>query len=548
LIHLQTYYNLRDLLTGNLKPEDIAELKKAFSDLGKSTIAAFTGIGTAADEMAAKVESLQKLVETADKLGDEIRDRILSRAQAELDIEKLLFAAKDKTLRVGETQLDNDKRRLSSLKQAVQLSLDQLKIDLDLATRKERLFTAELLHKKGIINSEAEANAVLAKGTTLLQDQSLDDQLEERRKLQADVINLQRNFFSENKKSVAQIAALEKEITDEMIKQAEIQTRARVKALDDYLAKTKEVDGRVKIGFKSVVEENQELQNNFNQRMVDDAKKREEEEKERQKRYTALLKAEEEKRRIIRETAIVAVGMIGDEIFNRRQEQLAEEGKKIEEQRDKELAAAGDDERKKLAINRKFDREQAKIKTKQAQADKQAAIFGIIINTALGIMKAAPVVPLMVATGILGAIQLAIVASKPIPKFATGTDSAPDTFIAGEKGREIIQHKGKLSLADRATLFTGMAGARVFSNPATEEILGDIGDVGHALNYGSKVRRAAPENYVLVEKLQEGNKLLKRIAEKSIGGVTIIDNYGDNRYYNRVARRNQRINRRFRGE
>ena len=552
IVNILSQYSLKEIFTGKLKPEDIKELRKVVIDLGKSAVQAFTGIGTAADEAAAKVKALDSLVQAGQQLADQIRDRILGKAKAELQIEKLLFEAKDKSLKTGESQLENDNRRLAALKQAVKISEDQLKIDLDIAVRKERQYTADLLFKKDIIKSDKESNAVLANGTTLLQNQALerlasDEQLEERKKLEADVFNLQRQYFAENKKSISQIAALEEDILNTRIKSAQIQTDARVKAFDAELAASKKIEGREIIGAKSVLEEKASLHKNFNQRLEDDAKAQEEAEKERQKRITEALKEQEAKRRLIRESAIVAVGMIGDEIFDRRQERLAEEAKQVEVQRAADLQAAGHDERKKLAINRKADREQAKIKTKQAQAEKSSAMFGIIINTALGIMKAAPVVPLMIATGILGAIQLALVASKPIPKFATGTDNSPSTFIAGEKGRELVSHKGRLTMADRATLFTGMAGSRVFSNPATEEILGDIGDVGHALSYGARNRRVAQENYVIADRLQESNKWLQHIAKNGNGDVVIVDNFGDNRYHNRVARRNSRINRRFRG-
>lgn len=544
VINVISQYNLKDLLLGNLKPEDVKALDKAFSDLGKSAVQVLTGVGDAAEEVAKQVESVTNLTEAAQKLGDELRDRILSSAQAELEIEKLLFDAKDKTN-------NTDKQRLAALQKAVKLSEDQLKIDLDHAVRKERLFTADLLRSKQIITNNAEANAILKQGTSILQDQILeqkasDEQLEERKKLQADVVNLQRAFFAENKKSISQIGALQKEIDDEAIKRAEIMVKARVKALNDYLISTKEVNSREILGVQSVIEEEKGLRKSFHDRLIEDSKARLEHDKEVEKQRTEMLKEQEEKRQLIRTTAIQAVGMIGDEIFARRNTKLDEEAKKIEDLRAKDLAAAGDDERKKLAINRKADREVAKIKTKQAQNDKAAAIFGIIINTALGIVKAAPVVPLMIATGIIGALQLALVASKPIPKFGGGTDFTPDTFIAGEKGREIVSRHGKSIVADRATLFTGMMGSRVFANPATEEILGTANDIGPAISYGSRIRRDYSVSSRALELQVDSNRWLKRIANKPEIDF-VVDEEGFHRYSSKVSRRNARIDRRFRG-
>jgi ABC-type multidrug transport system fused ATPase/permease subunit len=548
IINILSKYNIKDIFTGNLKPEDLKALRTEFIQLGKAGIQAMTGIGDASKEAAAGIKTITELTKAAQQLGDDTRNNILDKAEAELEIEKLLFAAKDKSNKT-------DQQRLGALKQAVSLSQDQLKVELDLAQRRERIFTAELLKSKSIITNNEEANAVLRQGTTILQDQRLeakasDEELEQRKKLQADVINLQRNFFAENKKAIGQIGALEKEIADERRKRAieedEFQHKKRIRQVEDEIAAGKEI---VSLGdqlTRDSLAEKDTLHKNFNQRLLDDAKANAEKQKAIDKKRTEDIAEEEAKRRLIRETAIVAVGMIGDEIFARKQEQLAIEFTESENRRKQELAGAEGDERKKLAINRKFDREQAKIKTKQAQADKQAAIFGIIINTALGIMKASPVVPLMIATGILGAIQLALVASKPIPKFATGTMNSPSTFIAGEAGRELVTRNGRGMVVEGATLFSGMEGSRVLSNKDTEEILGNSSDLGPAISYGSRIRRHHTENNRLVEMVYDGNKWLKKIASKPDTGL-IIDEEGFHQYSNRVARRNERINRRFKG-
>ena len=90
----------------------------------------------------------------------------------------------------------------------------------------------------------------------------------------------------------------------------------------------------------------------------------------------------------------------------------------------------------KLKVEIESDRKSAEIKTKQAKAEKAAAISNIIISTAVGVAKAwsnpftAPaLIPLIIASG---AIQAATVLATPIPKFFTGVGSSPDTFIAGD--------------------------------------------------------------------------------------------------------------------
>lgn len=548
IINILSKYNIKDLFTGNLEPEDLKALRDEFKNLGKAAISAYTGIGTAADEAAEKIKSLNALTESADKLGDETRDRILSKAKAELEISKLLFDVKDKGNKT-------DAERLESLQKAVAISEEQSKIETDLAQRRERQFTAELLHRTGIINSNEEANRILEHGTTLLQDQllehkAIDSELEERRKLQAATLDAQRAFFDENKKNAAQIAALQKEIDDEAIKRAEHQRDLRVSALDESLKKTEEVSGLEIMGLKGNLAEREQLTKNFNQRLVDETKERlkqqEEAEKEAAKRELDFLRQKEMERRAITQASLEAAAMIGNEFFAREQEKLNTQSATIEENRKKELEGAGDDATKKLAINRKFDREQAKIKQKQAQADKQNALFNILISTAMGIARVAPNPVLIALVAAIGAVQAGLVASRPLPKFASGSEHTPANFIAGERGRELVQHNGKSIIVDKPTIFAGMEGAKVFTNRQTEEILGNMSDVSGALNYGSRIKPQIASSSIIADRMAESNRLLKRIAYKPDVSL-VIDSDGFHTYSGRVAKRNKMLDRYFYG-
>jgi len=547
VINILAKYDLKSLLTGNLSQEDLKALKTELVNMGKAGISALTGIGTAADELGAKIESLNSLTEAADLLGDNIRDRILSKAQALLDIEKQLFIFKDKGNHT-------DQQRVAALQSAISISEQQLKIDIDIATRRERQFTAELLHKKGIISTEAEANQILAQGTTLLQNQlleqkAIDSELEERRKLQADILNLQREFFSSNKKNIAQLAGLEKEIADGKIKNAEKERDIRVQILDESLAAAQAQSTAEILGVKLTLDTKEDLHKKFNQRLIDDAKVRAEKEKEIEKQKTEALKEEIEKRQELEAVLFAAAAVaqtLVSEFTQSRKAALDEESKQAEDRRNKELAGAQDNEVKKLAINRKYDREQAKIKQKQAQADKQAALFNILISTAMGIARVAPNPVLIALVAAIGAIQAAFVASKPLPKFWKGTDNSPSNFIAGDRGRELVEHGNKRMLADGPTIFADMPGSKVYTNKETEEMFGNSADVGHALRYGSRPKTSLLNNSIVADRLQESNKLLRKIASKPEPSF-IFDDEGFRVYSDKAARRSERLNRRFKG-
>lgn len=162
--------------------------------------------------------------------------------------------------------------------------------------------------------------------------------------------------------------------------------------------------------------------------------------------YTATESAEElqkiENEKIAKDTAIEGASMIANELINRYKEANAQIAQasldRVNETLEKELSAIDIAEQKergtyveKDAIAKKYDAqrlaarnkqlaEEKRIKRKAAVDDKNAAIMGIIINTALGVMKASPVIPLMLATAALGAVQLGLAASQPIPEFSKG--------------------------------------------------------------------------------------------------------------------------------
>jgi hypothetical protein len=105
-------------------------------------------------------------------------------------------------------------------------------------------------------------------------------------------------------------------------------------------------------------------------------------------------------------------------------------------------------ERQRLALNKKVNAEIAQQKRKAAIADKALAIFEATINTARAVTAALtstpPNIPLSIIVGATGALQIATIASKPIPKFARGgliggrLHSGGGTLIEAERDEYII--------------------------------------------------------------------------------------------------------------
>jgi hypothetical protein len=115
---------------------------------------------------------------------------------------------------------------------------------------------------------------------------------------------------------------------------------------------------------------------------------------------------------------------IANELFELGNEFANAKIASLEENAAREIQIAGDDAQKKAGIERKLADEVVKVKRQQAIADKAQALFNIAINTAQAVSKAtttgpgaAAIIPLVIA---LGAIQAAVVAARPIPKFEKG--------------------------------------------------------------------------------------------------------------------------------
>lgn len=115
---------------------------------------------------------------------------------------------------------------------------------------------------------------------------------------------------------------------------------------------------------------------------------------------------------------------------------------------DEELQKAIEVER--LARQKELEAKKRKEQEKQAKYNKALAIVDIGIATALAIMKAfaqlGPIagIPAAALVGALGAIQIAAVLAKPIPKYEHGTDNHPGgPAWVGEKRPEIVKEPGK---------------------------------------------------------------------------------------------------------
>lgn len=166
-------------------------------------------------------------------------------------------------------------------------------------------------------------------------------------------------------------------------------------------------------------------------------------------------------------------------VFEMQNMKLEKEMSDLEKKKEKELSNKNLTESQKLKIEADFDKKANAIKSKQAQQAKMQALFDIAIGTAVSVMNAKGNVPLMIILAAMGAVQAALVAARPIPKYAKGTQSAEREGIFGEAGLEVMFPKGGGAIfADKPTYFHGdkFQGAQIKSNPETERLMSMVAD------------------------------------------------------------------------
>lgn len=152
----------------------------------------------------------------------------------------------------------------------------------------------------------------------------------------------------------------------------------------------------------------------------------------------------------------------------------------LEREKQRELQLAGNNAVARENIERQYNQRIAKEKRKQAQQDKNYALFNVAINTAAGVIKsiaqwgmpfAIPFIALAVGTGLL---QAALIASRPIPQFRRGTRNAPRGLaVTGEEGFELIQKKsGEMyRSADGPALTMLEGGEKIFTHDESKRML-----------------------------------------------------------------------------
>ena len=307
-------------------------------------------------------------------------------------------------------------------------ALDKL-MQEDALTRQKEAFKKE--------KKEAEGDAKLIaeiKEKNLLEIQSINIDFDNKKK-ERDLATT--NAFEENGKITVEIERKTKNeilsINAELNYLKEVGTANEVKAFQD-LQDTKiqilkdNAEKEIKLGIqtKELINANLALdvkkvedeKANYKVKKIDEVVKYEltEEQKVIQKKAVAVLSGAEQLSGAISQ---IQQNRIANELLA-EQNKNDENQKQLQAQLDAGLISQAQFNSQKSDLDAKFKAEERKLKKEAFEKEKAAAIIKSIINTAVGVTAAAPVIPLMILTGVLGAVETGLIASQPTPKFAKG--------------------------------------------------------------------------------------------------------------------------------
>jgi uncharacterized small protein (DUF1192 family) len=150
---------------------------------------------------------------------------------------------------------------------------------------------------------------------------------------------------------------------------------------------------------------------------------------------------------------------------------------KLKERLDKGYMSQKEYDGKIKELDRETEKRKAEMARKQAMREKAMAVFQIAVNTAMGIMKIIGTIgmplaiPLVAVTAALGAIQLAAVLAKPIPKASRGKliagpgHAAGGTLIEAEGGEAIINRRSVAMFGPLLSAINEAGGGAPFAGP-----------------------------------------------------------------------------------
>ena len=170
---------------------------------------------------------------------------------------------------------------------------------------------------------------------------------------------------------------------------------------------------------------------------------------------------------------------------------------KLKERLDSGYIGQKEYDRKIKELDKEMEKQKAEAARKQAAREKTMAAFQIAINTAMGIMKTIGsvgmplAIPFVALTAAAGALQLAAVLAKPVPKAAKGrlitgpSHAAGGVLVEAEGGEMIINRRSSAMYAPILSAINEAGGGSRLARP--------VRDGGYASRHSSAAGVTAAE-------------------------------------------------------
>jgi lambda repressor-like predicted transcriptional regulator len=235
-------------------------------------------------------------------------------------------------------------------------------------------------------------------------------------------------------------------------------------------------------------------------------------------------------------------------ISNASQANFDNEYARLEGQKETALLFAGDSASARVKIEDDLKKKKEEIANRENKAKQKQAIFNIAIDTAQGIVSALastpPNIPLSIAIGAIGAIQLGLVASQKVPQYFEGTDNHTGGLMLVNDGKganyqeKIILPNGKEIMPQgRNVLMDAPSGTKVLTHE--QQIMQMLNERGISMN-----ANYAKNNGMTA---QEMDGILSKHFSKIQTNVTTFDENGvrswSEKNGNRTISTNNRVSR-----
>lgn len=154
---------------------------------------------------------------------------------------------------------------------------------------------------------------------------------------------------------------------------------------------------------------------------------------------------------------------------------------RLEMQKDNAILFAGESATAREEIERQYEERRKKMARERAKEEKEMAIFNAVINTAQAVVAALPNYVLAALVGVIGAAQIALISSQPIPAYAQGTDNHIGGAMLVNDGKgsnyqeKVITPDGKvITPKGRNVMMNAPKGTKVLTNEQWKNGLDNI--------------------------------------------------------------------------